>query len=231
MTKFETLFGIKESEIKNTCILTPLLSRGALEDFGIKNLSRGKIYSSGNAKHFTLVNTGIGASFTGDAALYISQTNCKNLILFGSCGLVKPCENLDIGSLVSPIECYSMESFSDLLLKNHTFKAFYPDEAMVGSFLKTNKSVKEVSCATLGSLKLEEDYLSLFSEKNIQVVDMECSSFFSAAIQKNLKAMALFYISDIINEKPFYRPLIDKDRVRLLSSIKEGIYSICSFIK
>ena len=230
MTKFEALFGIKESEIKDTCVLMPLLLKGALDEFGVKKLSRGKIYSSGNARYFTLIISGMGAMFTGDAALYLSQTNCKNLILFGSCGLVKPCENIDIGSLVAPIECYSMESFSDLLLKNHNFKAFYPDEVMVGSFLKINKSVREVSCATLGSLKLEEDYLSLFSEKNIQVVDMECSGFFSAAIQKNLKAMALFYISDIINEKPFYRPLIDEDRVKLSSSIKEGLYSICSFI-
>lgn len=231
MTKFEAIFGIKESEIKNTCILMPLVPKGAFNAFGIKNLSKGKIYSSGNAWNFTLINIGMGASFTGDAALYLSDTNCKNLILFGSCGLVKPSDGLDIGSIVTPVECYAMESFSDLILKNHNFKAFYPDEALVGSFLKTNKSVREVSCATLGSLKLEEDYMSLFSEKNIQVVDMECSGFFSAASQKNLKAMALFYISDIINEKPFYKPLIDEDRARLLSSIKEGIYSICSFIK
>jgi len=230
MTKFETLFGVKESEIKNTCVLMPLIPKDSLESLGVKNLSKGKIYSTGNSTSFTLINTLMGAAFTGDAALYLSQTNCKNLILFGSCGLVKPCENLDIGSLVAPIECYSMESFSDLLLKNHNFKTFYPDEALIGSFLKTNKSVQEVSCATLGSLKLEEDYLSLFSEKNIQVVDMECSGFFSAATQKNLKAMAIFYISDIINEKPFYRPLVDEDRVKLSSSIKEGIYSICSFI-
>ncbi|MDO8602907.1 MAG: hypothetical protein Q7O04_03545 [Candidatus Omnitrophota bacterium] len=231
MTKFETLFGIKESEVKNTCVLMPLIPKGSLECLGVKKFSKGRVYSSGNSSSFTLINTLMGAAFTGDAALYLSQTNCKNLILFGSCGLVKPCENLDIGSLVAPIECYSMESFSDLLLQDHKFKTFYPDDGLLRSFLKTNTSVLEVNCATLGSLKLEEDYLSLFSEKNIQVVDMECSGFFSAATQKNLKAMAIFYISDIINEKPFYSPLIDEDRVRLSSSIKEGIYSICNFIK
>jgi len=231
MTKFETLFGLKESEIKNTCVLMPLLPKGSLESLGVKTLSKGRIYSSGNSLSFTLVNTLMGAAFTGDAALYLSQTNCKNLILFGSCGLVKPCKGLDIGSLVTPIECYSMESFSDLLLKNHNFKAFYPDKALLKSFLKSNEDIPEVNCATLGSLKLEEDYLGLFSEKNIHVVDMECSSFFSAASQKNLKAMALFYVSDIINEKPFYKPLIDEDRVKLSSSIKEGIYSICSFLR
>jgi len=231
MTKFETLFGIKESEVKNTCILMPLLPKGALNNFGIKNLSKGKIYSSGNANNFTLINTGIGASFTGDAALYLGDTNCKNLILFGSCGLVKPSDGLNIGSIATPVECYAMESFTDMLLKYHTFKTFYPDTGMVESFLNYYKNAQKVTCATLGSLKLEEEYASLFADKNIQVVDMECSGFFSAATQKNIKAMALFYVLDIINEKSFYNKLSVEDEIRLLSSIKSSAQCLCSFIK
>jgi purine-nucleoside phosphorylase len=231
MTKFEVLFGIKESEVKDACVLMPLIPKDSLRPLGLKTISKGRIYSSGNSSSFTLINTLMGAAFTGDAVLYLSQTKCKNLVLFGSCGLVKPYKGLDIGSLVTATECFSMESFSGLLLKDHSFKVFYPDKALVESYLKNNKAVQAVTCATLGSLKLEEDYLNMLSEKNIQVVDMECSSFFSAASQKNLKAMALFYISDIINEKPFYRPLINKDRARLSSSIKKGIDSICTFIK
>lgn len=231
MKKFETIFGVCESEIKDTCLVMPIVSKGCLSTLGIRKLSRGKIYSSGNSKFLTLVNTGIGAGFTGDAVLYLGDTKCKNIILFGSCGLLKQSCGLEIGSLVTPSECYSMESFSDLLLKNHNFKTFYPDNFLLRSFLNNNKSIIEVSCATLGSLKLEEDYMSLFSEKNIQVVDMECSSFFSAAMKKKLKAIALFYISDIINEKPFYKSLSQEDRLKLSSSIKEGLYSICSLLK
>ncbi len=231
MTKFETLFGIKKSDIKDTCVLMPLLLKGALEGLGVKKLSRGKIYSSGNARNLTLIVTGMGASFTGDAVLYLSGTNCKNVILFGSCGLIKSEKGIGIGSIVAPVKCISMESFTDILLKNHGLKAFYPDRDMLGSFLNKNKGVKEVNCATLGSLKLEEDNLGLFTDKDIHVVDMESSGLFSAASLKGIKAMALFYISDIINEKPFYRPLVDEDHVKLSSSIKEGIYSICSFIK
>jgi purine-nucleoside phosphorylase len=231
MTKFKALFGIKESEIKDTCVLMPLLFKGALDLFGVKDLLRGKIYSSGNAKHFTLINTGIGPGFTGDAVLYLADTACKNIILFGSCGLVKPCDSLDIGSIVTPVECFAMESFTNLLLKNHDFKTFYPDEKMVKSFLDTNKNVQKVTCATLGSLKLEEENLDLFVRRNIQAVDMECSGLFSAAQYKNLKAMALFYISDIIGKKPFYEKSSREDQTRLLSSIKSAIKSICCFIK
>jgi len=229
MTRFETIFGIKESEIKDTCVLAPLLSKSAQEAFGVSNLSRGKVYASGNAWNFTLINTGIGASFTGDASLYLSDTNCRNLILFGSCGLVKSSAGLDIGGLVTPVECYAMESFTDILLENSTLKKFFPDKALLGSFLEDNSMVQKVSCATLGSLKLEEESFGLLTEKNIRVVDMECSALFSASSRKNLKAMALFYVSDIINKKPFYAGLRTEDKLKLLSSIRSGIKSICDF--
>lgn len=231
MTTFEAIFGIGESEIKNTCVLAPLLPKGALNNFGIKNLSKGRIYSSASTDSFTLINTGMGSGFTGDAALYLSKTNCKNLILFGSCGLVKSQKALDIGSLVTPVKCCSMESFTDMLLKKCGFETFYPDKDMVELFMNNNKGVQKVNCATLGSLKLEEENLDLLAEKNIQVVDMECSSLFSAAGCKNLKAMALFYISDIINEKPFYEKFSSGDKTRLSGSIKSAVKSICSFVK
>lgn len=231
MTKFETIFGIKESEIKDTCILMPLVPKGALNNFGVKDLFRGKIYTSGNAENFTLINTGIGASFTGDAVLYLSNTNCKNLILFGSCGLVKSHGGPGLGSLVTPVECYAMESFTNLLFKNYDFKPFFPDKLLIESFLNNNKHILRVNCATLGSLKLEEENANFFLEKDIRVVDMECSAFFSAAAHKHLKAMALLYISDIINEKPFYTESLPEDKVKLCCSVKSGIKSLCNFIK
>ncbi|MDP2912070.1 MAG: hypothetical protein Q8N76_07050 [Candidatus Omnitrophota bacterium] len=231
MTKFEALFGIKESEIKNTCVLMPLIPKNSLEALGIKKLSRGKIYSSGNSRHFTLINTGIGAGFTGDSALYLSDTNCKNLILFGSCGLVRADKNLDIGSLVAPFKCYAMESFTDMLLKNNASGAFYPDLSLLDKFLAGKNEIQKITCATLGSLKLEEENLDLLKEKDIQAVDMECSSFFSAAKHRHLNAMAFFYVSDIINKKPFYSALSREDETRLSFSIQSGIKSICSFIK
>ena len=89
MNKFETLFGVKESTIKSTCIITPFLRKGLLKDFGIKNFSKGKLYSTGNSELLTLICTGMGAALTGDAVLYLNNTSCKNIILFGSCGLTE----------------------------------------------------------------------------------------------------------------------------------------------
>lgn len=231
MTKFQTLFGIKESLIKETCVLLPLVRKDALAWLGAARLSKGKLYSSVNTKDFTLIYTGMGPALLGDAVLYLGGTACRNIILFGSCGLVKEEKDLNIGGLVVPGKCYSFESFTEMLLEvKKDRKIFYPDEELFENLLKF-KNTKMVTCATLGSLKLEEDYLGIFKEKKIEVVDMEASALFSAAKLVKRKAAALLYITDIINKKPFYEKLDDMDRTALLSSIKSASRLLCEFIK
>ncbi|MBU3911188.1 MAG: hypothetical protein KKD90_01220 [Candidatus Omnitrophica bacterium] len=234
MTKFEILFGIKETEIKKTCVLLPLLAKDMLSNLGIKKLSRGKLYSSGQAQDLTVIVTGIGAGLAGDAVLYLEETACQDIILFGSCGLVEPKRDLGIGSLVSPLLSYSLESFSGMLLdKTKDWKAFPPDKGFMERFLNAagENEIQKVRCATLGSLKLEEGSVDLFREKDIDVVDMECSSVFSASRHIKKKVMALFYITDIINKKPFYIKLGIEDRLRLSSSIKTAARAICKSTK
>lgn len=257
MTKFEALFGIKEQSIKRNCILLPFLPKGILAEFKIKNLSKGKIYSTASSDDlawleiqnksnnlqppkgglsltgFTLIYTGMGPTFVGDALLYLKQTPCQNVILFGSCGLVTKKDGLSIGDLVLPFKCYSDESFSQMLLGNVKKKAFYPDKKLFESFMHMNKDVdiKRVMCSTISSLKLEEDLVNSFKKEGIDVVDMECSAFFSAAKFVGLKALALFYITDILRTKPFYVNLDDATRQRLLSSIKTGVELIYTFKK
>ncbi len=229
MTTFQRLFGIKETEVKKTCILMPIIRKDILNLLGVKELLRGKLYSTGNSKNFTLIHTGIGPALLGDSVLYLNKTQCQNIILFGSCGLVSKEKDLDIGSLVTPSKCYSHEGFTEMLLDDKkNSEAFYPDKSLYEAFLKNN-NIKEVACATLGSLKLEEDYVERFKKRNIQVVDMECSSFFSASKHIKKSALALFYITDIINEKPFYIDLNNKDRLGLLSSIESAAKILCKF--
>ncbi|MFH1854114.1 MAG: hypothetical protein ABH815_02255 [Candidatus Omnitrophota bacterium] len=231
MTKFEILFGIKETEIKNTCVLLPLLAKDMFNHLGIKRLFKGKIYSSGQAQGFTVIVTGIGAGLAGDAVLYLEDTACQNIILFGSCGLVWGKKGLAIGSLVSPFLSYALESFSDILLdKEKDWKAFSADEELREKFLNTIEA-QSINCATLGSLKLEENLVGLLRKKDIHAVDMECSSVFSASKYIKRKATALFYVTDIINKKPFYSKLSDRDKSALYLSIKTSCHAICDFIK
>jgi len=234
MTTFQKLFGIKKSQVKNTCLLMPMLRKDNLKYLGIKELSKGILYSSGNNPSFTLIRTGIGPSLLGDAVLYLGETPCQNIIVLGSCGLVREEKNMDIGTLVTPSISYSSESFTDMLLKEKkVWKSFKASESLLVKFLDANKKhdIQKVTCASLGSLKLEEDYIDTLEAKNIQVVDMEASSLFSAAAYIHKKAMALFYITDIINKKPFYEKLDAKDRAKLSSSIKDAVNILCDFIQ
>lgn len=232
MTKFEGLFGIKKSAVANTCVLLPLLAKGMLEGLGLRALSKGKLYSSGQGKDFTAIITGVGAGLTGDAVLYLAETRCRNIILFGSCGLVGKKAGLDIGSLVAPVLSYSFESFSDMLFDKKIERESFPaDKGLIENFLEAHGEVKKVNCATLGSLKLEEEMTDLFLGKDIAVVDMEASAVFSAAQSINRRAMAIFYVTDIINQRPFYSDLGSNDKNILSSSIKTSALDLCNFIK
>jgi len=228
MTKFQSLFGINETEIKNTCVFLPLIGKNVLGWLGVEKLSKGRVYSSGNSAHFTVIQTGMCPVFSGDAVLYLSQTQCKNIVLFGSCGLVKKEKELDIGSIVTPEKCYSMESFSNMLLESKKqYTHFFPDMELLEKF----GDIKKVTCATLGSLKLEENSGNIFKSNGIQIVDMECSAVFSAAKHTGIKAAAIFYITDIIKEKPFYKELGSKDKITLSSSIKSACGLLCKLAK
>lgn len=229
---FENLFGIKESEIQNTCILIPFLPKKLLKYFGINQLSKGRLFASGNNKFFTLVHTPTGAPFVGDAILYLKETSCKNVILLGACGLVKKSKKLDIGRLVSPDRCLNLESFSQLLVNNPIQPKFsYADKAFLKHLVNfAPREVTKISCASFGSLRMEEKNIDFLVNKGIGVVDMECSAFFNAAKHINRKAIALMFVTDIIGEKPFYSKLNSIDQSTILSSIKAASHLLNKFI-
>lgn len=232
MNRFSALFGINASQVRKSAILLPLLPKGALRAFGIKRLSRGKLYGSASRDDFTLIHTGLSAGLTGDAVLYLKETACQNIILFGSCGLTKTEKGLSIGSLVSPFRCFAYESFSDMLLvRESQVNAFSAHRELLGIFLKAGekKGLREVTCASVSSLKLEEDCIDYFIKKGVDVLDMECSAFFAAAGANDFKAIALFYISDIVSEQPFYMNPMPKSK--LSSCLRGAIVLLCDFLK
>ncbi len=232
MSTFLKLFGIKTDDVKKTCVLLPLIKKEILGWFGVEDFSRGKLYGAGKAENFTLIHTGLGAGLLGDAVLYLKNTECRNIVAFGSCGLIEQNWGLDIGSLVVPERAFGWESFSDMLLeKKNGIGEFRADAGLTNNFLSANKACVKVNCATLGSIKLEEGYVDFFREKNVQIVDMECSALFSAARHAGKKAIALFYVNDIIHQKPFYEEMDSRDKTNLLSSVKSAPVLLCDFIK
>lgn len=210
--------------------MVPFLIPGLLKTLGIGSLKKGKLFSTANTDTFTFIKAGIGTLFVGDAVLYLEETACQEMIYFGACGLVQETDRLTIGSLVSPRECIAFEGFTDVLLK-HTdnITTHYPDQELFPSFLnnKPGQNIQPVVGMSIGSLKCEEFYKEFFDKKGVEVVDMECSAFFSGAHYIKRKAVALLYVTDIIGKKSFFEPWEPKDKSR----IDHAIQTACSAIQ
>lgn len=235
MKKFEAIFGIKPDQVQKNCLLLPLVGKELQGAFNAEKFSFGKVYSAAQGAGFTLIRTGMGPGFVGDAVLYLKEeTGCENAILFGSCGSVASSNGLSVGSLVAPSICRSNESFSKLLsLSRLSPRFFRPHRGLFEDFMKYSKKkgVREIVAATIPSLKLEETMVDAFTRGGIDVVDMECSAFFAASESAGLKVAALFYVSDIINEQPFYIELDPVSKAVLSSSIRNAVTLLCDFIK
>ena len=233
MKDFEVLFGITTQEVRGTCLLMPFISKDALQWFGIRRFARGKLYGAGNSRNFTLIHSGLGPALTGDALLYLKDTGCKNVILFGSCGLLAQNNGLGIGSLISPLKAYSLESFSRMLANQEiALDVYYPDKKLLEDFSSAaSNSISPVNCATVSSLKLEEERKGAWLKQGIEAVDMECSAFFAAASHSGLKAIAVLYVTDIIGVKPFYQNMGLKDKAKIFLARKKAAGLLCKFIQ
>lgn len=230
---FKELFGIESSQVKKACVLMPFIPKDALSGLGIRRFARGKLYRAGNGRDFTLIHTGFGPALTGDAVLYLAEAGCKNVMLFGSCGLLRENSSLGIGSLVSPSKAYSLESFSRMLANQEiTSDVYYPEKKLLDDFTSASgSSIKQVPCATVSSLKLEEGRKGEWLRQGIEAVDMECSAFFAAAGHSGLKAIAVFYVTDIIGVKPFYQKMGLKDKAKIILARKMAAGFLCKFIQ
>lgn len=235
MSVFKKLFGIEEAEINKTCILLPMINKELLSFFKAGRLSRGKLYGCLSCEDFTLIHTGIGCGFVGDAILYLKNTRCKNIILFGSCGSVGRKRK---GDIVAVNRCFLRESFTDMLLDPEKKpRAINSDEEFLKvffGFLASHKkscsaNIEQVVCSTLASLKLEDELIEIFKGEGVDVVDMECSAFFAAAKECRMRALSLFYVSDVIKVKPFFEENNSEETRILRAAVRNAAEILCQF--
>jgi len=161
MNAFRSLFGTDATGLRRICVLAPFSSREMLKEFKMERCVRGALYSVGDNGLFSLVVTRMGAPFLGDAVLHLEHTPAEYLILFGSCGAVDG-KGFEPGSLVLAEKAFSQDSFVNMLFQRECDSVYYPDEAFLRRFLSCQKEypLKRAACLTVGSLKLEEQYLS-----------------------------------------------------------------------
>lgn len=231
MNVFKILFGIETKSLRNTCILTPFITGDILDGFKIGKMSKGVLFSVGSNDMLSLIYTGMGSAFLGDAVLYLKNTKCKNLILFGSCGVVKDNGSLNIGSVVTVERAIAQDSFVNMLLKRKTKDAFYPDRGLLGKVFsfKDKYNLEKVSCLTVGSLKLEEEYIDHIKDDSIDIVDMETAAFYAAAKYVEKKAVAILFVTDILKKFPFYVAIKSENREalkNLTNKISKLVYEL-----
>jgi purine-nucleoside phosphorylase len=229
MDRFTAIFGIDKEKIEKNCLLLPFLPAGALKELGIKELSSGAVFSSASVKGLTVIKTGIGANFVGDAVLYLEKTSCENIFFFGSCGLINNKLGLRIGDLVFPTVAYPFESFTDILTQRMQKPlGSYPDSGLMSDFLEaTELDLHRSACVSFSSLYHEDDFIPVFQRLGADVIEMECAAFFHASRKAEKKALALLYISDIPSSKPLFAAPSLEDK----KSLAEGIRQACAAIR
>lgn len=233
MDAFEQIFGLPARELHPNCVFLPVASRVMLRAFNAGEPARGKLYRTWNGEDFTLIRTGVGAPFAGDAVLHLVNSPCRNLFLFGSCGLIQPAAGVSIGSLVSPSTAYALESFTGLIENDLTPRGPYrPDAGLHSRLMNTDLtgSVHDATCLSLGSLKLQEEKFFHFTKTGATIVDMESAAFFAAARHAGLPALALMYVSDVVGTAPFFQSPTVTEKEAIQQSIRQGIELLCTFI-
>jgi len=232
MVIFEHLFGQPADVFKKTVILTPFLSKGFVKDLGIERLNRGNPFSSGQGDDFTLVHTQIGAPFVGDATLYLKDTSAEQFIFWGACGAVQSVDHLSLGTLVTPAQTLNCESFSQLLNDKIDWDDWAEaDPNFLNNLIAFTPEIQKVQCASFGSFKLESKYYDSLVEKKIDVLEMETAAFFHAAHTIQKKALAIFYITDILNEKHVFEPMTPTQQAILQLAQTKGAQLLKGFSK
>lgn len=217
----KNLFGTKIESFSKNCLLLPFIPKGLLAHFEIKKLNSGKLFHSYTTDNLSIVKTGIGASFIGDAIYYLKDSPIENFFFLGACGAVSESNTLNIGSLVLPKISYANESFSAISTNGLSWdNPFKPDPSLVESIqeLSTPK-LTEVTCTALGTLALQNTLHNDLIKKEIDVVEMETAALFASAQKTKRRALALLFVTDILKTKPIFTSFQDADKNRITESL------------
>jgi purine-nucleoside phosphorylase len=227
MNAFRKLFAVSPQEIKEDVIITPFLSPEYFNKDAKNKIKKGFLFETLNGDGFSVVKTGVGASFVGDALIYLKQTKAKRVYFIGSCGAVS---GLNIGDLVLVRQALNLESFSGVLKRSVGSVFLNAENALYKKFLKLDRGIREVKLATVGSLSLQKSILPLLKNRAIDVVDMEVSAFISAVRFLKFSHLALLYVTDNVQGRLFCRKLTPAERLSIKKSRHKAVSLICDFI-
>ena len=230
MNVFKSIFGIETSAVKKLCVLTPFLTKEMAAGLCIEMRDKGTIYSCGSNDIFTVIRTGMGTAFLGDAVLYLRDTPCETIIMFGSCGATGSKNNLNLGNLTIVKKAWVQDSFINMLAMKKPQETYCPNKKLETAIHCFNKTIK-ANCLTVSSLKLEESILELLPENTIDIIDMECGVFYAAANHIKKRAVALLAVTDILGQYPYYASLTAENKSSLKRIMKDSSKKVYEIIK
>jgi nucleoside phosphorylase len=217
---FEYLFGISEDQLGEYLIFSPFMkidtSSFRIEKRFKGRLFKGVIFKIGDKKT-SLIWTGIGVSLVGDAVMSLKR-QYKGVFLIGSAGGIG---EMKIGDILIVNRAYSGEGFSLYLDRDFEVSYIFKSDKFYGSppeikerftFFLEDK-VKEGPVFTIGSIfAARAKTIEYLNKKGIKAIEMEVSGFYAACKKRRLPALALLFISDIPQKKPFWKKFSYKEK-------------------
>jgi purine-nucleoside phosphorylase len=222
---FRDFFNMGAENVKRNCIICNEFDIGLFSN----DIKKGLFVKTANFENCSVI--ALKNNFlAGDAVLYLKETQCENVMLFGSCG---GCANIEIGDLVLIEKAYNFESFSDMATSNRHWTGIEASKEIFEEFYRQNRDERIIrtNSAACASLILEKKFLGFFKENNISALDMESSIIFCAAKEIGVKFGAVMYVSDHIENKPFGSVLDMKNKMELSQARKRLAKMIARFFK
>lgn len=227
-TMVKTHFGCKIEDIAETVILTPIWSLEGFKNIADTVLLEFSGWYDGvtivyNGRKLTVIESRVGAPVSGDCALALSYTDCRNVLFSGSAGAIN--QEYNIGDMLAVSEAVIGEGFSryhnEDIKKDCFGQLVRGDKANAEKLLASiayNESRYGIKCyegrifsidSILGERK---DTFDFMKEKGCDAVEMEVSAVFTACRCAGKKAAAMILISDLpLKYKNLFEGIIEAD--------------------
>ncbi|MDD5656748.1 MAG: hypothetical protein PHF00_05780 [Elusimicrobia bacterium] len=225
MDAFKKLFGVEKARLQPDCIISPLDEVELFAGPGPVQRARGDYFRVANVPRATVIGTRYSL-LAGDCVLGLADSPCRNVYLFNCCGGV----DVGIGAAFSVRAAFNFESFSGMLAGAEAAACPLADARLAEAFASFSR-LPAGTCATVGSLALEESFLPRFRALGVNCLDMECSAVFSAAEKAGKRALALLYVSNRVPDKPWHEQLDRADILRLGRARRDLAALLTGFIK
>lgn len=205
-TKKDIINSEDFENILENVVIAPWWEHNIFEKYSnsIEQVGKKVFNIKGNNFAFSFIEMkNIGAPAIIEEILTLGVTKCKRLIFIGSAGAIK--ENIKIGDLAIPTYSVSGVGATRYLsenLKDDFESRYYPDLELSNQILEIIKNMKlsvdyhHCPNYCVDTIFGQFPHIEHFKSLGCETLEMETSTVFKCASLTNIKATAIFTISD-----------------------------------